>query len=182
MTTDYLLFVTSPEEVELAAVDLERFIAAAERKGAGLFYGNYYELKAGSKIEHPTIDYQLGSVRDDFDLGPLILFSTAAVKMALKKYGRTIFHWAGFYDLRLKVSTDCRVVRIPEYFCSKSESDHRPAWRRLYDYLDPIGRARQKEMESAFIAHLKRIDAYLEPEFKKISDDTTPKWSIKHSV
>ena len=85
--TRYLLFVMK-QNVELGQSALERMVSAAEQTGAGMIYSDHYEVRNGVRSEHPVNDYQLGSIRDDFDFGPLLLFSATAVKKALKRYGK----------------------------------------------------------------------------------------------
>lgn len=39
----------------------------------------------GERTPHPVIDYQLGSVRDDFDFGSLLMFRTDYLKRAINE-------------------------------------------------------------------------------------------------
>ena len=117
---------------------------------------------------HPLNDYQLGSVRDDFEFGPLILFSVSAIREAVKEYGllRDV-QSAGLYDLRLKVSIDHPVCHIKEplYTVKKSGESVLRSFHpeRLFSYLDPRNTNIQKEMETVFTDYLKKIGAYLSP-------------------
>ena len=66
--------------------------------------------------ENPLIDYQQGSIRDDFNFGHLLLFSCPAVKSILQKYGSLPSDASvALYDLRLKVSIDYSVLHVPEF-------------------------------------------------------------------
>ena len=95
------------QDIKLNQFDLERMISIAEQTGAGMIYSDYYDAKNGNRFEHPLNEYQLGSIRDNFDFGYIFLFSTNAVKKALKRYGKLEnVDKAGLYDLRLKVSID----------------------------------------------------------------------------
>jgi hypothetical protein len=128
------------------------------------------------------IDYQLGSIRDNFDFGALMFFSTAAIRDAVKKYGACPdAQWAGIYDLRLKVSIDHPAFHIQEFLYTKTESDIRKSGEKQFDYVDPRHQAVQKEMEQVATQHLKNIGAYLEPIFKPLAQTVT-KFPIIASV
>ena len=103
--TEYVLVVDAPHEIVIAPGSLERFVDVAEATEAGMVYADFLEERDGLATAHPLNDYQLGSIREGFDFGPVMLFSTSAVVSALGTYG-AIADWtyAGIYDLRLKVS------------------------------------------------------------------------------
>jgi hypothetical protein len=167
--TEFLLFVNQPQEITLGQAALERFTDIARQTGAGLAYSDFYEVKNGARAEHPLADYQLGSIRDSFDFGALMLFSVEAIREAAKKYGPCPqAQWAGLYDLRLKVSIAHPVFHIQEFLYTKTESDIRQSGEKQFDYVDPRNQAAQKEMEQVATQHLKNIGAYLEPRFKPI--------------
>jgi hypothetical protein len=169
LDTDYLLFVNQAQEIALGQAALERFTDIAQQTGAGLAYSDFYEVKNGVRAEHPLIDYQLGSIRDNFDFGALMFFSTAAIREAVKKYGPCPeVQWAGLYDLRLKTSIDHPVFHIQEFLYTKTEADVRKSGEKQFDYVDPRNQAVQKEMEEAATQHLKNIGAYLAPRFKPL--------------
>ncbi|HAL55131.1 MAG TPA: glycosyl transferase [Bacteroidetes bacterium] len=176
-STDYLLFINQSQEIQLGQAALERFVAVAEQTGAGLCYSDYYEVKNGTRSEHPVNDYQLGSIRDGFDFGALLFFSVRAVRSALTKLGEVPpLGFAGVYDVRLKVSVDHPLFHIQESLYTKVESDLRQTGEKLFDYVDPRNQAVQKEMEIVATGHLKNIGAYLAPVFKPVpkSGDTFP--------
>jgi len=167
--TEFLLFIDQAQKVTLGQSALERCTDIARQTGAGLTYADFYEVKSGVRIEHPLNDYQPGSIRDNFDFGGLMLFSTAAIRAAVKKYGASPdVQWAGLYDLRLKVSIDHPVFRIQEFLYAKTETDIRQSGEKQFDYVDPRHQTVQKEMEQIATQHLKNIGAYLEPRFPSI--------------
>ena len=103
---------------------------------AGMLYSDYYEVKEGTRTDHPTIEYQLGSIRDNFDFGGLLFFSMASIKKAVKKYGKIdSVHYAGLYDLRLKLSIDHDIFHVQEYLYTKTESDNRKSGEKQFDYV-----------------------------------------------
>lgn len=168
LKSDYLLLITKETEIDFADYSLDRFITVAKDTNAGIVYSDYYEKKYGSIKRHPVIEYQKGSVRDDFNLGPVILINSnsflRAVENSIEDY-----EYAGLYNLRLMISENHSIVHIPEYLYTAIETDNRKSGEKLFDYVDPRNIQRQKEMEKAFTAHLKRIGAYLSPEFNKVS-------------
>jgi hypothetical protein len=167
--TTYFLLITQAQQIELGQNALERMIDVAEQTQAGMVYADYYELNQDKRDEHPVNDYQLGSIRDGFDFGPLLLFSTAAVRKALKKYGRIeSATYAGLYDLRLKTAIDHQLFHIQEFLSAKVISDPRKEGEKQFDYVDPRNRQAQKELEKVATKYLKYIGAFLEPKFKKV--------------
>jgi GT2 family glycosyltransferase len=180
--TDFLLIIAKPEDIEIPPATLDRFIDVAESTDAGMVYCDYLKDEEGGITEHPVNDYHLGSIRDEFDFGYLILFSVPAIRRALKKYGPipALAH-AGLYDLRLKVSVDHSLFRIQEFLYTKKESaantdKARSQDESLFNYVARENQAIQKEMELVATEHLKNIGAFLKPRFKDIprSQDTFP--------
>ena len=167
--SDYFLFVAQSQEFQLGQAALERFMSIAQQTSAGMCYADYFEIKKGARSEHPVIDYQLGSVRDNFDFGALLFFSMSAVKHALSSYGTLAdVEAAGLYDLRLKVSITHPIFHVQEYLYTKVESDLRLTGEKLFDYVDPRNQVVQKEMEAVVTQHLKHTNAYLAPRFKPV--------------
>jgi hypothetical protein len=148
-------------EIKIDEEALSRFLDVAKTSVAGLVYSDYYELLNNDAVEHPTIDYQTGSIRDDFEFGPVILLKRESVQKFIKQ--NTNYSFAGLYSLRLSVSEHHPVVRIPQYLYTASKLDLRKSGEKLFDYVDPQNRNVQIEMEKAATFHLKQIGAYLPP-------------------
>ncbi|MDF9830700.1 glycosyltransferase family A protein [Parabacteroides sp. PF5-6] len=165
--TEFILLYTHSEAPVPGLFALERFIAIAEDTRAGLLYSDYYAVKEGVQTLHPLIDYQMGSLRDDFDFGPLLFYRTAALKEAVAAMDRT-YSFAALYDLRLKVSQKYPVIHINEPLYTHIEQDTRLSGEKLFDYVDPKNRAVQIEMEEICTHHLKEIDGYLPPQFRHV--------------
>ena len=163
---DYALFYLKETHLSLGLFALERMERIAEDSGAGLVYADHYRLSDGRRSEAPVIDYQPGSLRDDFDFGPLWLLRTDRLKEAAARL-TTGYRYAGFYDLRLKLSQRAPLVHVNEYLYTEVEDDMRPSGERLFDYVDPRNRERQVEMEQACTEHLKEVGAYLAPQFEE---------------
>ncbi|MCH8525315.1 MAG: glycosyltransferase, partial [Balneolales bacterium] len=167
--TEYTAFLTKDTLIDLGQFALERFLQVAADTGAGLTYSDFIEIKGDSRSNHPVNDYQFGSVRDDFDFGPLLIFKTAALKEAVAAFESNYKH-AGLYDLRLRISQNNDLVRVSEFLYSTVETDLRKSGEKMFDYVDPKNREVQIEMEKAFTEHLKAIGAYLKPEFKDVQE------------
>ncbi len=168
VSTDYVLIYTKEFALDLGRFALERMIQVCEQTGAGMVYSDYYENKDGRLAPHPVIDYQEGSLRDDFNFGSVILYRTSALKSACASMSDD-FKYAGLYDLRLRISRDYTIEHIPEFLYSEMETDIRKSGEKQFDYVDPRNRVRQIEMEIACTDHLKAIGSWLKPEFRKIS-------------
>ena len=140
---EYTLLYTKETTLEMGMFALERMIHILEDSSAGMVYADHYQIADGKQSNAPVIDYQFGSLRDDYN-------------------------FAGLYDLRLKLSQHSNLVHINEYLYSEVENDTRKSGEKIFDYVDPKNRDRQIEMEQACTEHLKEIGGYLAPEFKKI--------------
>lgn len=170
-SADYTLIYQKSTVLRLGYFSLERMLRIAEDTCAGMVYADYYAVADGEKKNHPVIDYQEGSLRDDFNFGSLLVYNTRALKDAAKRMEKESYRFAGLYDLRLKVSQHHPIVHINEYLYTEIEEDTRASGQKIFDYVDPKNRAVQVEMEQACTRHLKDVGAYLKPEFEKIEFD-----------
>ena len=145
---------------------LERMVQIAEDTGAAMVYADHFNDRGPA----PVIDYQKGSLRDDFDFGGLLLYRTSALIEAVAAMDAD-YKFAALYDLRLRASRIGKIEHIGEYLYYEIETDNRKSGEKLFDYVDPKNRAVQIEMEQAVTAHLKAIGGYLEPVFKDVAFD-----------
>jgi hypothetical protein len=163
----HALLVTREVPVSFGQFGLERFLSAARDTGAAMVYSDRYDRRLSARVPHPVIEYQSGSIRDDFDFGPVMVFDASMLRTAWEDIARTTYAHAGLYALRLAASRRGPIFRIGEFLYSAGEPDARRSGEKLFDYVDPRNREVQIEMEAAATAHLKRIGAYLKPKFKK---------------
>lgn len=163
----YSLIYTKYTTLELGYFALERFVKISEDSNASLVYADYYQIAQGKKTAAPVIDYQFGSLRDDFNFGSVLIYKASALKCAAERM-KGDYKFAGMYDLRLKVSQKGALVHINEYLYSEVENDTRKSGEKIFDYVDPKNRGVQIEMEQACTEHLKEIGGYLAPNFKHI--------------
>lgn len=178
--TEYILVYIKPFPLRVGQFALHRMMQVCDDTDAGMVYSDYFENKDGGLTPHPVIDYQEGSLRDDFNFGSVMLWKTEAFKEACQEMDQD-FSFAGLYDLRLRVSEKHPVIRIPEMLYTEMEPDTRLSGEKQFDYVDPRNREVQIEMEAACTSHLKRINGWLSPEFREVSFDTE-KFPVEASV
>jgi hypothetical protein len=169
--SDYTFILLNNGDIDFIQYAFERFIETAEATNAGIVYSDFYEIKEGINSAHTLIDYQPGSLRDDFDFGNFLLIKTEALKKAVSKMTKD-YKFAGLYDLRLKISQDYSIIRIPEFLYSITKKVAIEKGKKQFEYVDPKNREMQVEMEDAVTNHLKEIGAYLKPEFDEIRFDS----------
>jgi hypothetical protein len=185
--TKYLLLLPRVQQISIEPKALQRFVEGAESAKAGLVYSDFYDETDRGKAVHPLNDCQLGSVRDDFDFGAIILFSIPAVRKALKKYGVIPgAQFAGFYDLRLKVSIDHPVIHLREPLYSvidPTTGQAEPSGsEKMFAYVNPRNLSFQKEMETVFTDYLKKIKTYLRPHHLREVEGTRKSFPVEASV
>lgn len=166
-TADYILLYTKYNKLVPGYFALERFARLAEDSQAGMLYSDSYTVIDGKKSNAPVIDYQFGSLRDDFNFGSVLFFNAVAFKKAAAGIDKS-YKAAGLYDLRLRLSRIAAIVHINEYLYTDVTLDNRRSGEKIFDYVDPKNRGVQLEMEEACTAHLREIGGYLEPVFTAI--------------
>ena len=158
----YTLIYTKTWPLQLGYEALTRLVTIADDSGASMLYADHYTLTPDGKREaRPLIDYQLGSVRDDFAMGSVLLIRTEGLKQYFQQDKLHPYQHAGLYDLRLFLSRNMLPLHIKEYLYTEVETDTRLSGQKQFDYVDPRNRARQIEMERAVTRHLRHINAYM---------------------
>lgn len=180
-TAPYTLLYLKGQFIKLGYLALDRMLALADITKAGMIYADHYNIAAdGTRSEAPVIDYQAGSLRDDFNFGSVLLFRTESLKEAASMM-KADYQAAGFYDLRLKLTEKYSLEHINEYLYSEVELDTRKTGEKLFDYVDPKNRASQIEMEQAATEYLKEVGGYLKPGFKDV-DITEGEFPVEMTV
>ena len=171
-TADYALFYLKQGPVTLGYHALERMLQVAEETEAAMVYADHYSVEAGKTVKHPVTDYQLGSIRDDFDFGSVVLLKTDYLKeFEAKKEIARDYQYAGWYALRLFLGRKGELFHLNEYLYTEEEDDLRASGEKQFDYVNPRNREVQIEMEQAATAHLSVINAlvdttqYAQPDF-----------------
>lgn len=160
-TSQYLLLYTHAGSLNIGYRAIERMLRTATESQADWTYSHRYVTKQGETLAVPTNEYQEGSVRDDFDFGPLLLIRTEALRQFLATHPEEMQH-AALYQLRLYIGRTGRMVHINEYLYTECELDTRASGEKQFDYVDPRNRQIQIEMERACTAHLKAIGAFVD--------------------
>lgn len=179
--SDYNIILFNDHSIVPGQFSLERFLQVAENTGAGLLYSDYYEKENNVLLAHPLIDYQDGSLRDDFDFGEMIFVRTDALKLAVENT-REEYNFAGFYNLRLKISQSFPVARIPEFLYTVEKIKEVGGEEEHFSYVDPKNRNVQIEMEKACTEHLKDVGAFLKPLKNEIDFLSSEEFKLEASV
>lgn len=165
--SNYTLFVLKDSVLKLGMFALERFIQVSDATDAGIIYSDYNFIDGQNLVGRPLIDYQTGSIRDDFDFGSILFFDTKALKKAVLQCKKN-YKYAGFYNIRLMISEKYAIRRIPEFLYNVDQKDKHKSGDKQFDYINPKNRDIQLEMERAATEHLKRIKALIKPMNEKL--------------
>lgn len=161
-TTDYVVLCTKPSPISMGVGATERIAQIAESTRAGLLYADHYAMKGGERQKAPVIDYQIGSVRNDFDFGSMLVVKSALLKAWAETYCHNDWQAAALYELTLFISRSGEgIMHIPEYLYTEEELDLRKSGEKQFDYVDPRNRDVQIEMEQVATDHLRLIGAYI---------------------
>ena len=179
---DYVLLQTKPVSLELGEGALERILRVASDSDASMVYADHYDLVDGKRTPHPVIDYQTGSIRDDFDFGSLLLIKTALLHTFAMQAGENDYQHAGLYALRLFLSRNGQLFHIDEKLYTEEELDTRASGVKQFDYVNPHNREVQIEMEHAATAHLIEIGAKIDPSYYRRPDFNEQEFDVEASV
>lgn len=185
MTGDYVLLNLKPTIVEMGDNALPRLIRAAEETDAAMVYSDYLAVKEGETERHPVIDYQEGSLRDDFDFGQVVLIRTKW----LKKWAEEVaadenrhYQFAAWYDFRLFLSRCGLLFHLNETLYTIVEEDTRKSGEKQFDYVNPRNREVQIEMERACTEHLRQLNALIDTTFYGDIDFNERDFEVEASV
>lgn len=180
-SADYTLIINEQSSIIPGQFCLERFYQIALGTDASLVYSDFYEEDKGKLLPHPVIDYQEGSLRDDFDFGKLLFVKTNLIKNIAEKDDNN-FKFAGLYNLRLGLTQFGGLIRIPEYLYTVESSEEIGTEEKHFSYVDPKNREVQIEMEKAVTQYLMDTGAYVHPPFKEIDLTKAEKFEYEASV
>ncbi len=177
----WVLLVTKPDVVFCDNAK-HRMMQVAENTGAALLYSDYWKIEAGERHAHSVIDWQLGSVRDDFDYGSVTLMDSRLVKEFAQTEEAKRYEYAGTYALRLFLGRVGQVFHLNEYLYTENETDLRKSGEKQFDYVDSKNRAVQVEYELAATHHLSEIGALVDISKRKTPDFTVGNFDVEASV
>ena len=179
--SEYTLLYTKPTALSFVHFAIERMVQVAEMTGAVMVYADHFNQSNGVITQAPVIDYQQGSLRDDFDFGSVLLIDTQALKKVAVDMPDDL-QYAALYDMRLRLSEQGKLVHINEYLYYDVELDTRKSGEKLFDYVNPKNRAVQVEMERVCTDYLKRIGAFVDYRSLKTIDLSDGDFEYEASV
>lgn len=167
---DYVMICTRHTTIGWGNNTLERFLRVADDTDAVMVYADHYKKVEGKMEKHPVIDYQSGSLRDDFDFGSLWCIKAQALADYIAQPDREEYQFAALYDLRLYLSRVGEIFHLNEFLYSEAELDTRKSGEKQFDYVNPRNREVQIEMEKACTQHLSKVGALIDTTFYRQPD------------
>ena len=181
ISSEWVMLVTKPN-VTFGQNSEKRLLQVATLVGAAMVYSDYYKVEAGATKAHPVIDYQLGSVRDDFDFGSVMLMNAALVREFASTDEARRYEFAGLYALRLFLSRRGEIFHLNETLYTEEEYDLRKSGEKQFDYVDPKNRKVQIEMEQAVTSHLAALGALVDTSRYPTPDFSAGEFPVTASV
>ena len=199
---DYVMICTKTTPIRWGLYALERFLRTADDTGAVMVYADHYSMvkdetaqvvkdetvqgqgaqAKGKLVKHPVIDYQPGSLRDDFDFGSLWLIKSQYLYDYVAQHDRADYQFAGLYDLRLYLSRVGEIFHLNEFLYTEDELDTRKSGEKQFDYVNPRNREVQIEMEKACTQHLEKVGALVDTNFYRQPDFDEQEFEYEASV
>ena len=179
---DYVIICTKATPIRWGLYALERFLRTADDTGAVMVYSDHYSVQEGKLEKHPVIDYQAGSLRDDFDFGSLWLVKAQNLLDYAALQDRQEYQFAGLYDLRLYLSRVGEIFHINEFLYTEDELDTRKSGEKQFDYVNPRNREVQIEMEKACTHHLEKVGALVDTNYYRLPDFDEQEFEYEASV
>lgn len=167
---DYVMICTRHTTIGWGNNTLERFLRVADDTDAVMVYADHYKMVKGKMEKHPVIDYQSGSLRDDFDFGSLWCIKAQVLTDYIAQPDREEYQFAALYDLRLYLSRVGEIFHLNEFLYSEAELDTRKSGEKQFDYVNPRNREVQIEMEKACTQHLGKVGALIDTTFYRQPD------------
>ena len=167
---DYVMICTRHTTIGWGNNTLERFLRVADDTDAVMVYADHYKMVEDKMEKHPVIDYQSGSLRDDFDFGSLWCIKAQALPDYIAQPDREEYQFAALYDLRLYLSRVGEIFHLNEFLYSEAELDTRKSGEKQFDYVNPRNREVQIEMEKACTQHLGKVGALIDTTFYRQPD------------
>lgn len=171
----FVLVQLDDKEVTLDDNCIHRLTEVASDTDATMAYCHYRELNPDGTVSlHPVIDYQPGSLRDDFDFGSLVLLNAADVLSATEEGAEEDSQYldGGWYALRLRMTMGRMIIMLPEYLYTVEKTDFRDSGKKQHDYVDPRNEVYQKEMEEVLTDHLEDVGALVSEKRETVDYDS----------
>ncbi|MCF0191351.1 MAG: glycosyltransferase family 2 protein [Marinilabiliaceae bacterium] len=173
---DYIFVHLDDSEIVVDDDERSALVRLVKERGCVLCYSDFSEDRGDVVEQHPLANYQVGSVRDDFDFGSLVLVERKKLEQAIAisdSEGAYMSAYTEFYAVRLALSrlgeiyhdANFRYLRRPEIV------DGRTSGEKQFDYVNPRNREVQIECEQIVTRHLKSIGAYIEADSLQSFDE-----------
>lgn len=141
----WALLMLQPGEVELTPQEVRRMIAVLRDVERPMLYSDFRQH--GDRCQ--CIDYQEGSLRDDFDFGPVVLIDVPAVNASLANANQWVdCRFSAWYQLRLQCCGSAHNLpfHLNEYLYTFLPLSQDVASQ--FDYVNPRNREEQIEHEA----------------------------------
>ena len=179
---EYALLYTKATPLTIGLYAIRRMLRVAVETDAEMIYSDHYSVENGVTVAHPVIDYQAGSLRDDFDFGSVIVIKAKTLKEYAAANAGKEYRFAGLYDLRLFLSRKGSIFHTNEFLYTEEESDTRTSGEKQFDYVNPRNREVQIEMEKAVTEHLKAVGAFIDTAYYETPDFNEQTFDCEASV
>ena len=174
----FLVIQLDDRDFKLDSNYFQRMEEVASDADSSITYCHYREEYDGEVTLHPVIDYQFGSVRDDFNFGPLVMLNVAdalaSTEEMIENHVDSID--GGWYELRLRMSVGRTIAAVPEYLYTVKKTDFRKSGAKQHDYVNPKNIVYQANMERVFTDFLIASGGMVNPVNidTKVTDDAFP--------
>lgn len=172
-TTSYLIIVIEPLGISFSQDNLTKLLFELKSSKAIMAYSDYSIQKDdGNLIKKELIDYQIGSVRDDFDFGPVLAFDVAQFKESLNSAGILKDQkYSALYGARLSAALKSLPLHINSTSYTCKDISTKIEYEKQFSYVDPKNFEVQKEMEITFTEYAKKAGFFLAPIFSELNLD-----------
>lgn len=178
----YLLLKLSSGTIEMSDLELKRLQNVLVDSGSPLLYSDFRIKKSdGSIAELECIDYQVGSVRDDFDFGHLVIIKSIDFLTSVSENASSfVYDYASWYQIRLLLSLKGLPYHLNEFLYTYNELEENCSTQ--FDYVNPRNRNVQVEYEKVFTEFLSKFGALIDYRQMKSATEVDSNAEVMASV
>lgn len=161
--------------------DFDWVLNVMESTGASMAYTDYYESTPSGDKAVRLNDWQIGSMRNDFDFGKCVLVKVSSFCQAVSQIDpdNELCAW---YDCWLRLSEIGAITHLAECAYTVQPQNTGNQADTHFAYVDARNAAVQRSYEEVFTRHLKRINAYVPDERLAFIDIDKEMFAIEMSV
>ena len=159
VTSEYIAVVTTNNPFDVSTNSLVFMTDCLQEDGVSCVYADYIVQDGTVRNLCNLSEPERHIVRDTFDYGPVLVLRSAvarnvAVNMPANSYASIYGLWLGAqrYGSLYHTAVPVGIVR---------PSDNRSSDKKQFDYVNPLYKTYQKELEIVFTSHLQEIGAAL---------------------